>query len=64
MKIKIDNIEYETEFVLPERIDNAISVQFMMDSWRDLIREQEIKEKRALRLKKINEINAKYNQVK
>lgn len=59
MKIKVDGKEYTVDFKLPEKFENAISVQFMMDSWIDFNREQERKAKRDLRIKKINEINAK-----
>ena len=60
MKFKLDNVEFDVELSLPKELENEMSVSFYVNIWTDHVREQEIKEKRVLRLKKINEINAKF----
>ena len=60
MKIKLDDVEYDIELKLPIKLENELSVSFFLNQWNDLYRDQEITKKRELRLKKINEINAKF----
>ena len=57
MKLNIEGVEFEFETKLPPRYENAVSVQMVLDEWCKLVRDSERKEKRELRLKKINEIN-------
>lgn len=59
MKIKIDNKEFDIETKLPPRYEDIVSVQMVMDDWLKLIKKQQLKEKRELRVKKLNEINKK-----
>lgn len=59
MKIKIDNKEFDIETKLPPRYEDAVSVQMVMDDWLKFIKKEQLKEKRELRIKKLNEINAK-----
>ena len=60
-KIKID---FEYEFNLPKYINDSLingsQIPEWMNEWIKLIDNDKRKEKRELRLKKINEINAKY----
>jgi len=60
MKLNIEGVEFEIETKLPPRYEYAVSIQMVLDDWCKLIRDSERKEKRELRLKKINEINAKH----
>lgn len=48
------------EFTLPKELENNISVQNYFNDWKNLLMKEKIKAKKELRLKKINEINAKY----
>ena len=57
MKIKIDNKEFDIETKLPPRYEDAVSVQMVMKDWLKLIKDQQLREKRELRVKKLNEIN-------
>lgn len=59
MKIKIDNKEFDIETKLPPRYEDVVSVQMVMEDWLKLIKKQQLKEKRELRVKKLNEINKK-----
>ena len=60
MKLNIEGVEFEIETKLPPKYENEVSVQMVLDEWYKLVKDTKIKEKRELRLKKINEINAKY----
>ena len=60
MKLNINGVEFEIETKLPPRYENTVSVQMVLDDWCKLVRDSERKVKREERLKKINEINAKY----
>jgi hypothetical protein len=53
----VEGVEFEIETKLPPRYENAVSVQMVLEDWYKLVRDAERKEKRDLRLKKINEIN-------
>jgi hypothetical protein len=60
MKLNIEGVEFEIKTKLPPKYENEVSVQMVLDEWYKLVKDTKIKEKRELRLKKINEINAKY----
>jgi len=60
MKINLDNVEYDCEFILPE-FKNVDSIDRIFSDWSYRINKQNIIEKRELRIKKLNEINAKSN---
>ena len=55
---KIKNVEFDV--ILPNDLEQHISVSNLMDRWSKLVKKGEIIKLRELRLKKINEINAKY----
>lgn len=54
---------FDFEIKMPDNFDKIIqnkTVYDYLNEWTDLIKKQEIEAKKRLRLKKINEINAKY----
>lgn len=55
---KIKNVEFDV--ILPNDLEQHISVSNLMDRWSKLVKKGEIIKLRELRLKKINKINAKY----
>ena len=57
---KITIGDFEFNVILPNDLEQHISVSDCLNNWKKLIDEQKIKELRVMRLKKINEINAKY----
>lgn len=59
-KINIGDFEWELKFP-DDFLDNS-SVNEYMNEWIKVIEKNKLKEKRELRLKKINEINAKQNK--
>ena len=56
MKIN-KNSEFDVEFIFPVYLENAISVNTALNEWTKLIKEDKLKKKRELRLKKLNRIN-------
>jgi len=57
-KIKIG--DFEVDIILTVEIEQHISVYNYINDWTMLIKKEELRKLKELRLKKINEINAKY----
>lgn len=57
MKIKKDGVEYEVVFKLPD--DAPKTASNMLNEWANLVKKEELKKKRMLRLKKLKKINKK-----
>jgi hypothetical protein len=57
MKLNISDIEFDIETKLPPRYEDTVSVQRALDDWYKLWLNSKRKQKRELRLKKINDIN-------
>lgn len=55
MKIKKDGEEYEVVFKLP--VSNGSVVITALNEWTRLVKEDKLKKKREIRLKKLNRIN-------
>lgn len=53
--------DFEFNINLPELdLESKKSVYDMLNGWTKLVKHEELRKKQELRLKKINEINAKY----